>query len=105
MKALLLLLLVHMTDRPDLDSWFSGLRSPAGLCCSFADAEMLTDVQWDTQDGHYRVFLDNHWINVRREAVIESPNRYGPAIVWPLRYPQSNGKVYDIRCFIPGEGT
>jgi hypothetical protein len=93
----------HMTDRPDLDDWFMSLRSKNGLCCSFADAEKLTDVQWDIRDdGHYQVFLDDHWILVPDSAVLTVPNKHGQAIVWPIRY---DGKVTEIRCFIPGAGA
>jgi hypothetical protein len=85
-----------------LKSWFDHLRTKQGLCCSFADGETLTDVQWDTKDGHYRVFLDNRWIDVPDDAVIMEANRYGSAVVWPNRY---SGGVVSIRCFIPGAGT
>jgi hypothetical protein len=95
--------LAHFADRPDLNNWAAKLQSPGGgMCCSFADAEALTDVQWDTKDGHYRVFLDERWIDVRDSAVVSAANRYGPAVVWPIRY---NDKVIDIRCFMPGAGT
>lgn len=96
----------HFADRPDLNDWAAHLRAGngGGLCCSFADAEALTDPQWDTKDGHFRVFLDNHWIDVPDNAVVNPPggNKYGQAVVWPLRY---DGKVYGIRCFMPGAGT
>lgn len=94
------LLLVHFADRPDLNDWVSHLRAGNGaMCCDFTEAEHLTDVEWDTKDGHYRVYLDGHWIDVPDRAVVTVPNKYGPAVVWPSRY---DGKVIDIRCFLPG---
>lgn len=98
----------HMADRPDLDGWFMKLKSPGGgLCCDFAEAKKIADPDWDTKDGHYRVFLDGRWMNVPDESVVSDPNRYGPALVWPNEYTSSTGKkeTYGIRCFMPGAGT
>lgn len=72
------------------------------MCCDFTEAEKLTDVEWDTKDGHYRVFIDGQWFDVPDGAVVQTPNRLGPAMVWPSR---SDGKVIYIRCFMPGAGT
>jgi hypothetical protein len=47
-----------------LKSWFDRLASGNGLCCSFADGFRVDDVDWDTQDGHYRVRLNGEWIVV-----------------------------------------
>jgi hypothetical protein len=38
-----------------LKEWFDRLASRNGLCCAFADGVSVQDVDWDTQDGHYRV--------------------------------------------------
>jgi hypothetical protein len=48
------------TNSP-LKSWFDRLASGNGLCCSFADGFRVDDVDWDTQDGHYRVRLIMQW--------------------------------------------
>ena len=40
-----------------LKHWFDNLTSSNGNCCSFADGLSISDVDWDTQDGHYRVLL------------------------------------------------
>jgi hypothetical protein len=89
-------------DSP-LKPWFNQLRDSDGIsCCDVADGVRLSDVQWDTKDGHYRVFLDDHWIDVPDRAVILQANRAGVAIVWPIIY---DGKVAKIHCFIPGSGT
>ena len=59
------------------------------------------DVDWETQDGHYRVRIDGDWVNVPDEAVITEPNRIGRAMVWPIR-----GYLgLSIRCFMPGSMT
>lgn len=96
----------------DLKPWFDGLRSKKGMCCSFADGQQVNDVDWDTQDGHYRVRLHGDWIVVPDDAVISEPNRFGPAVVWPYdtytSVQDSENEVKpttQIRCFIPGAGT
>jgi hypothetical protein len=85
-----------------LKSWFDQLASGKGLCCSFADGFRVDDVDWDTQDGHYRVRLNDEWIVVPDNAVVTEPNRFGPAVVWP--YMNSDGQT-QIRCFLPGSGA
>lgn len=47
-----------------LREWFEHLASSKGACCSFADGVSVTDVDWDTQGGHYRVLLHGVWIDV-----------------------------------------
>lgn len=85
-----------------LKSWFDQLASGKGLCCSFADGLRVEDVDWDTQDGHYRVRLNGEWIVVPDTAIVTEPNRFGPAVVWP--YMNSDGQT-QIRCFLPGSGA
>ncbi len=85
-----------------LKQWFDELASGNGLCCSFADGVSVQGVDWDTQDGHYRVRLHGQWFVVPDAAVVTEPNRFGPAVVWP--YQDANG-VTQIRCFMPGAGT
>jgi hypothetical protein len=107
MKAALLLLgLLFVRDdgryaNNPLKSWFDGLASPKGLCCSFADGAKVEDVDWDVKDGSYRVRLDGQWLAVPDRALVLEPNRFGAAVVWP--YKDSDG-VTQIRCFIPGAG-
>ena len=67
---------------------------------------------WDTKDGHYRVYfhglvirgtaIPDGWVFVPDDAVLKEPNRYGPAVVWP--YIIFNNDV-GIRCFLPGAGA
>jgi hypothetical protein len=37
-----------------LKSWFDQLASGRGHCCSFADGFRVDNVDWDTQNSHYR---------------------------------------------------
>jgi hypothetical protein len=85
-----------------LHAWFDQLGSGRGLCCSFADGFSVQDVDWDTQNGRYRVKLHGEWIVVPDDAVVKEPNRFGPAVVWP--YMDVNGAT-QIRCFMPGAGV
>lgn len=65
------------------NAWFDQLASKKGLCCSFADGFSVQDIDWDTQDGHYRVHLYGEWILVPDDAVVTEPNKFGPSVVWP----------------------
>jgi hypothetical protein len=88
-------------QNPELHLWFEGLRSGKGPCCSDADGASVSDVDWETQGGHYRVRIDGEWVNVPDEAVITEPNRIGRTMVWPIR-----GYLgVSIRCFMPGSMT
>lgn len=89
-----------------LKQWFDGLKSGKGPCCSDADGTALSDVDWDTKDGRYRVRLEGEWWNVPDAAVITEPNLAGRTMVWPVYY-RSEGvlRSIDIRCFMPGSMT
>jgi hypothetical protein len=89
-----------------LKPWFESLRSKSGPCCADADGMTLKDVDWDTKDGHYRVFVEGKWWDVPDEAVIKEPNRDGRTIVWPI-YVWGENKLegLKIRCFMPGTMT
>ena len=56
-----------------LKSWFDRLASGKGLCCSMADGESVADPDWESKDGHYRVRLENNWIDVPDDALITEP--------------------------------
>lgn len=90
----------HDHDRPNLDSWYSGLRSGKGACCDGpkVDAKYLADADWESKDGHYRVRIDGEWIDVPDDAVLKEPNRDGRTLVWPS---WADGRR-TVRCFIPG---
>ena len=68
-----------------LKPWFDSLRSGKGPCCSDADGSVVSDVDWESKDGHYRVRLDGQWIEVPDDAVITVPNRAGRTMVWPVK--------------------
>lgn len=87
------------TQTPELKEWFSKLKSGKGPCCSDADGSVVKDADWESHDGHYRVFLQGKWMDVPDDAVLEQPNMYGRTMVWTGLY--HNGQV-QIRCFIPG---
>lgn len=84
-----------------LKGWFDSLKSARGPCCSDADGFAVSDPDWDTQDGRYRVRIEGNWIVVPEDAVITEPNRYGRTMVWPIK--GSLGTT--IRCFMPGTMT
>lgn len=82
----------HARDRgqfananPELRAWFDGLKSGKGPCCSDADGTAVSDVDWESGNGHYRVRIDGEWVAVPDNAVITEPNRVGRTMVWPIR--------------------
>jgi hypothetical protein len=85
-----------------LKAWFDQLASGKGLCCSFADGVSVQNVDWDTQNGRYRVRIQGQWVVVPDAAVVTEPNRFGPAVVWPY---QDAGGATQVRCFLPGAGA
>jgi hypothetical protein len=84
-----------------LKSWFDSLRSGKGPCCSDADGATVSDVDWESKEGHYRVRLEGQWIDVPDDAVITEPNRFGRTMVWPIK----GTFGISIRCFMPGSMT
>lgn len=97
----------------ELKAWFDGLRSGKGPCCSDADGSAISDSDWESKDGHYRVRIPRLgyviegreqelvWVDVPEEAVISEPNRVGRTMVWPI-YGYTG---VTIRCFMPGSMT
>ena len=95
--------LAHDPSHPELNEWFDRLASRRGLCCSFADGFVVSDVDWESKDGHYRVRLEGRWIDVPDDAVITEPNRAGRTMVWPYtRLRGTDPPRTEIRCFMPG---
>jgi hypothetical protein len=91
----------YASTTPDLKAWFDSLRSGKGPCCSDADGTAVSDVDWESGGGHYRVRIDGEWIDVPDEAVITVPNKVGRTMVWPMY-----GHLgVSIRCFMPGSMT
>jgi hypothetical protein len=110
--ALLLLGLIAQTghahdhSRPELNRWFDRLKSGKGPCCSDADGYAVSDPDWESKSGHYRVRIEGEWWDVPDDAVITEPNRVGRTMVWPI-YNRGLGGVLSvtIRCFMPGSMT
>jgi len=94
--------LAHDPSHPELNEWFNRLTSGKGLCCSFADGSVVSDVDWESKDGHYRVRLEGRWVDVPDDAVITEPNRAGRTMVWPYTYRGTDPPHLGIRCFMPG---
>jgi hypothetical protein len=88
-----------------LKPWFDSLKSGKGPCCSDADGTALSDVDWESRDGHYRVRIDDQWWDVPDDAVITEPNRAGRTMVWPIRYWDGSKLTISVRCFMPGSMT
>jgi len=100
--------------------WWNSLASGKGLCCDFADGKKVEDVDWSVQNegqscerfpsdeqnlepGHFCVRLNGKWWLVPDKAVITDPNRYGPAVVWPIEvHTPDKDSIIGIRCFMPG---
>jgi hypothetical protein len=97
----------------ELKAWFDSLRSGKGPCCSDADGSAISDSDWESKDGHYRVRVPRYgymregqqqelvWVDVPEEAVISEPNRVGRTMVWPIY----GYMGVAIRCFMPGSMT
>lgn len=84
-----------------LKQWFDSLKSGKGPCCSDADGSAVSDVDWESKGGRYRVRIEGEWHEVPEDAVITEPNRVGRTMVWPIK-----GYLgLSIRCFMPGSMT
>ena len=80
--------------------WYKNLRSRANaVCCTGQDAEVITDANWVSSNGNYRVILDGQWFDVHPSAVVPGPNFDGRTLVWPQR---TQWGILGIRCFMPG---
>lgn len=112
---LIMALTIHHAGARDLDGryaqsplkqWFDQLKSGRGPCCSDADGSAVSDVDWESKDGRYRVRLEGEWWDVPDDAVITEPNRAGRTMVWPIIYRGLGAPIrIEIRCFIPGSMT
>jgi len=120
-----------------LKPWFDELRDKTGQeCCADADGTIVKDVDWTAvgvercrhtpalslseedvdYEGRYCVRYKNVWWLVPDRAVLDQPNRFGPAIIWPFCKSPSHvtsasvcadedSTLFFIRCFIPGAGA
>jgi len=84
-----------------LKPWFDSLRDKNGIgCCSDADGIKLDDPEWRCERAD-RCFvrLDGAWREVPPDAILETSNIVGYAMVW--RIPDGRGGTI-IRCFLRG---
>ena len=84
-----------------LKPWFESLRSEFGQCCEESDAYVVSEPDWESDQGHYRTRIDGVWVVVPDGAVLTQPNRTGRTLVWK-HYIDGHPRV---RCFIPGSMT
>jgi hypothetical protein len=102
----------HDKHHPELSAWLKSLADSHGTpCCDGSDATRIEDVDWQTVceagtgECHYQVRLEGKWWDVPPTAVVQSGNRVGPALVWPVYYGDHDKIAVLIRCFLPGAGT
>jgi hypothetical protein len=90
---------------PGTKAWVQALTDKKGNgCCDTADG-YPAEVEWDSDTGRYRVFIQGQWLDVPDEALIEKPNRLGYAVVWYYPSYEVDGRMTPkIRCFLPGAG-
>ena len=127
-SSLVVPVLAHDAQMRDsmYSDWMEHLQSHKGLCCTQNEGSTVKDVDWTVIDqassgltceitpieaahpevppGRYCVRIEGTWWNVPNAAVIEEPNKYGPATVWPIWGAHQGGpkRVDGIRCFMPG---
>jgi hypothetical protein len=78
-------------------------RIRQGVMLFVRDGFVVSDVDWESKDGHYRVRLEGRWIDVPDDAVITEPNRAGRTMVWPyMAVGGPDSPRTEIRCFMPG---
>jgi hypothetical protein len=95
----------HYAINSEMHDWFMTLKSDKGPCCADSDGNVVADTDWESSDGHYRVKLDDKWVDVPDGAVIKQPNLYGRTMVWPIHVWGMQGTDTPvIRCFMPGAG-
>lgn len=116
MIALIFLLFITPSIARDLDGryaqsqlhqWFQQLYNKNGVnCCAEADGVRVRDAEWTTGPNGYRVRLCDgqrkcDWYDVPPEAVLDTKNRAGDAMVWRQWL---DGKP-KILCFLAGAGA
>ena len=55
-----------------------------GLCCWDADGTAISDADWQSGNGHYRVRIEGEWVDVPDDAVVRS--LIASAAPWCGRY-------------------
>jgi hypothetical protein len=122
--------LAHMKEHSNLDQWLASLASNGrGSCCDGTEAAPMVDPAWrnasemkkgECEPSDFRNGVETaedlkpafcvrlqtpntdewHWWVVPAIAVVETPNRAGPALIWLFW----GARPY-IRCFLPGGGV
>jgi hypothetical protein len=109
----------YMPINPKAEYFRTLASSGGGTCCNGFDGHPPQDVETDvSNDGtHYRVKIEDQWVDVPEDRVVKEPNRYGYPVVWyttdwlsaenPTTAEQFRGvtgqrKKFNIRCFLPG---
>ncbi|MEH2488907.1 hypothetical protein [Bradyrhizobium sp. AZCC 2230] len=64
-----------------LKPWFEGLQSEFGKSCEDSDAYVLSEPDWKSDHGQYRVRIDDEWVLVPDGALIKQPNLAGRTMV------------------------
>lgn len=81
-----------------IKEWFNSLSSVGGgVCCYDYDGIKLSERDWEGGKT-YRIIIDEEWVDVPPDRVVQEPNRLGVAFEWHY---YSDGKPV-VRCFIPG---
>jgi hypothetical protein len=97
-----------------LKPWFDGLRSGKGPCCSDADGYALSDVDWESRAGGYRVRIPRwrfepsaprrrrlpgpRWSGSMSKLRPSSPSRTGRAAPWCGRSGATRGRASAASC-------
>jgi hypothetical protein len=97
----------HLAKRENTPTYRScgdrlaGTKTKSALNLEVLSLDWQTICEAGTGECHYQVRLEGKWWHVPPTAVVQSGNRVGPALVWPVYY-----RDHDIliRCFLPGAG-
>jgi hypothetical protein len=89
----------RFADSP-LKEWFQHLGSRNGLCCAFADGVAVQEVDWDTQEGHYRVRIQGEWFVVPDDAVVTEPTVSALPLCGPITTSTATHK-FAASCLVP----
>ncbi len=64
-------------DSP-LKPWFERLQSDFGKCYTDVDGYIVSDADWESNRGRYRVRIDNEWVDVPDGAVVKRTKPFRP---------------------------
>lgn len=88
---------------PLIKKWIEGLKDKKGEgCCNTADGFPVSDTEWKIKNDKYWVYILDDWYEVPEDAVLDTPNRLGIAMVWWYPTFADGKKIPKIRCFMRG---